>query len=98
MKILLDTHVWLWLNLEPSRLPPSFANAIGAPENEIMVSVASIWEVSIKHRLGKLDVPGPFQAFVDDALREIQVLGIDRFHVERLHTLPLLRVDVSPCG
>ena len=45
MRRLLDTHNWLWLNLEPTRLPPSFSAAIGTAENEIVVSVASIWEL-----------------------------------------------------
>ena len=93
MRLLLDTHIWLWLTLEPARLPASFASAIATPENEILVSVASIWELSIKERLGKLVVPGSFQEFVGDALLAIRTLDIAQSHVERLHTLPAVHRD-----
>ena len=70
-----------------------FDHELTSAENEIVVSVASIWELSIKQRLGKLVVPGSFQGFIQDALRETQVLGISRLHVERLHTLPAFHRD-----
>lgn len=57
MKLLLDTHVFLWVIAEVSRLPPRVRDAVASGENEVALSVASIWECVIKYRLGKLDLP-----------------------------------------
>jgi PIN domain nuclease of toxin-antitoxin system len=93
MKLLLDTHIWLWLNLAPERLPAAGAAALADPNSEIVVSVASVWELSIKHRLGKIDVGGPFLPFVDRALEGIELLDIRVPHVQRGHDLPLIHRD-----
>ena len=71
MKLLLDTHIWIWFNLEPERLPARCAAALADPDHDIVVSVASVWELSIKHKLGKIDVGGPFLPFVESALEDI---------------------------
>lgn len=57
MKLLLDTHVVLWWLAEPEALAPSAYKAIEAPTNEVYVSAASLWEMSIKQQLGKLTLP-----------------------------------------
>ena len=59
MKLLLDTHVLLWALSEPARLVDRVAAAIIDPENEVVVSAASAWEMAIKQSTGKLDLPGP---------------------------------------
>jgi PIN domain nuclease of toxin-antitoxin system len=93
VKLLLDTHVWLWLNLEPARLPAGFAAAIADPENELLVSIASVWEVSIKEKLGKISVGGAFLPFVERALADIELLDIRLPHVVRGHDLPPIHRD-----
>ena len=93
MKLLLDTHVWLWLNLSPERLPARVAAALADPDNEIVVSVASIWELSIKHALGKIDVGGAFLPFVDRALKDIEILDICLADVQRGYDLPRIHRD-----
>ena len=55
MKLLLDTHVLLWWDRNDSRLPATFRDAIGLPENEVFVSAASAWEIAIKRASGKLE-------------------------------------------
>lgn len=63
MKLLLDTHVVLWWLAEPEALAPSAYKAIEAPTNEVYVSAASLWEMSIKQQLGKLTLPSdPIEA------------------------------------
>ena len=57
MRLLLDTHVFLWATAEPGRLAPSVRQALTAPTNSILVSVASVWEIAIKRALGRLDFP-----------------------------------------
>ena len=55
MKVLLDTHVLLWAAGEPERLPEQARQLLEAPENELVFSVASLWEVAIKSALGRAD-------------------------------------------
>ncbi len=57
MRLLLDTHVFLWYISADSRLPIAFRDAIRDPANDVYLSVASIWEAIIKHALGKLPPP-----------------------------------------
>src|SRR5438132_6194879 len=59
MKILLDTHIFLWYILADPRLPALHKGAIQDPANEIYLSVASIWEAVIKYQIGKLPLPAP---------------------------------------
>lgn len=93
MTLLLDTHIWLWLNLEPARLPAHCAAVMANADHELVVSVASVWELSIKEKLGKLSVGGPFLSFVERALEGIRLLDIRRSHVERGHDLPPIHRD-----
>lgn len=58
MKLLLDTHVLIWLLAGDTRVSAEVRSAITSAENLVFVSAASIWEISIKQGLGKLDVPG----------------------------------------
>lgn len=58
MKLLLDTHVVLWWLASPEALAPAALKAIESPTNEVYVSAASLWEMSIKQHLGKLRLPG----------------------------------------
>ncbi|MBO0700589.1 MAG: type II toxin-antitoxin system VapC family toxin [Zavarzinella sp.] len=59
MRLLLDTHVFLWYITADSKLPAPFRAAIQDPANEVYLSVVSVWEAVIKHGLGKLPLPGP---------------------------------------
>ena len=55
MKWLLDTHLLLWAAGDPDRLSAAARALIGAPENEVWFSAASVWEVAIKSGLGRAD-------------------------------------------
>jgi PIN domain nuclease of toxin-antitoxin system len=91
--LLLDTHVWLWLNLDPGRLPASFAAALADPDHDLVVSVASVWELSIKEKLDKITVGGPFLSFLESALEDIDLLDIRLPHVVRGYDLPPIHRD-----
>lgn len=54
MKLLIDTHVFLWWDSDDSKLPEEFRSAIAAPQNEVYVSAVSVWEIAIKRASGKL--------------------------------------------
>jgi PIN domain nuclease of toxin-antitoxin system len=55
VKLLLDTHLLLWAAGEPDKLPPAAIAEIENPDNELLFSAASLWEVSIKRGLGRAD-------------------------------------------
>ena len=55
MKLLLDTHLLLWAAGNPDRLSAEARALIGAPENELLFSAASVWEIAIKRGLGRED-------------------------------------------
>jgi PIN domain nuclease of toxin-antitoxin system len=57
MRLLLDTHVFLWYISADAQLPVAFRDAIRDPANEVYLSVASVWEAVIKYALGKLPLP-----------------------------------------
>jgi len=57
MKLLLDTHIALWAVSDDPRLSPRARELIAAPRNLVWVSAVSIWEIAIKHSLGRGDMP-----------------------------------------
>jgi PIN domain nuclease of toxin-antitoxin system len=59
MRLLLDTHIFLWYITADARLPALFLATIRDPANDVYLSAASIWEVVIKHGLAKLPLPAP---------------------------------------
>lgn len=69
----MDSHVWLWMLTTPERLNDSTRTALATPENEVVLSVASVWEVAIKHALGKLPLNGPASLLVDVSIRSLKV-------------------------
>ena len=90
MKILVDTHVWLWLLSTPERLRREALDALLDPANEVYFSVASAWEIIIKHGLGKLTLPGPPEPFVPERVAALghKVLTIELRHVLAVAALP----------
>lgn len=95
MKFLLDTHVWLWLALDPGRLSAEVRDQIGRVETALYVSVATLWEVVIKTGLGKLDLPDPTETFWQRQIRDsgIAVLAIRPEHVLEVAALPHVHRD-----
>lgn len=95
MKLLLDTHCWLWWLNEPQKLISSMQQAIAEPENELFLSVASIWEIAIKVAIGKLVIPQPLSQLVAEQLLldRINTLDIRMIHVLKIEELPLHHPD-----
>ena len=58
MDLLIDTHVFLWWEASSPKMPPHVHAALADPANAIFVSAASVWEVAIKKRTGKLEFEG----------------------------------------
>ncbi|RME63059.1 MAG: type II toxin-antitoxin system VapC family toxin [Caldilineae bacterium] len=95
MKLLLDTHIFIWLAAAPERLTPQIRKDLEDPDNTLLLSVVSIWEMQIKHQLGKLELPLPLRSFVRSQLsfNDIQVLPLVEEHIWALGTLPLNHRD-----
>lgn len=64
---LLDTHIFLWVRDEFTRLSTKEQEILGDPAQQVFVSAASIWEIAIKHQLKKLNVTYPEQLITDSA-------------------------------
>jgi PIN domain nuclease of toxin-antitoxin system len=90
LKLLLDTHGWLWLLSDPERLRKDVLNMLLEDKNEIYLSVASVWEMVIKHSLGKLTLPRPPAQYIPERVAALghQVLSIEQRHVLRAAELP----------
>jgi PIN domain nuclease of toxin-antitoxin system len=90
VKALLDTHAFLWWITGDARLSGAAAEAIADGRNEIYVSAASIWEIAIKGRLGRLEIPGNPGEFIGAQIVEnaFRGLAIDAAHALRVWTLP----------
>jgi PIN domain nuclease of toxin-antitoxin system len=72
MRLLLDTHTFLWTLLEPERLPLKARSAIENPASEVYVSAISLWEIAIKERIGKINLIG---LILDDLLPFAETMG-----------------------
>jgi PIN domain nuclease of toxin-antitoxin system len=70
VKVLLDTHTLIWASLSRASLSPEASAVIANPENEILVSAASAWEIATKVRLGKFPDAVPFERRFLDAVNE----------------------------
>lgn len=65
MILLLDAHVALWALGDPERLPPPVSASLADPGNDVLVSVASVWEIEIKRALGKVTTESDLVAALD---------------------------------
>ena len=90
MKLLLDTHAFLWMLQAPEKLSTRVSHAHDDPENTLFVSVASLWEIQIKHALGKLELDIPLAQIVHEQLEgdRFALLDIRASHVLELDALP----------
>lgn len=71
MKLLLDTHIWLWALLEPERLTPPVRAALESPENELWLSPISVWEAIVLAERGRLAVSAAPADWVQEMVRAI---------------------------
>jgi PIN domain nuclease of toxin-antitoxin system len=93
MRVLLDTHAFLWFLDKDPRLPTEVADVIDDDANEKMLSIASIWEMAIKHNLGKLKLSRTLDRFLAIELEGFEVLPITMAHALRVASLPLHHRD-----
>ncbi len=94
MRVLLDTHIFLWLQTEPERLGEHLS-IVEDRRNALLVSAVSSWEIAIKHGLGQLPLPEPAERYVPERLRAIgaEALAIEHTHALAVAALPWLHRD-----
>lgn len=85
MRLLIDTHVALWALTEPERLPDALVARLRTRDNEVFVSIASVWEVAIKHSLKRRDGSRKLEIGADKLLGWIEDAGIDLLAVSASH-------------
>lgn len=96
MRLLLDSHAWLWFMLgDAERFPADIRDVIEDPKTHVVVSVASQWELMIKALRGRIRLPDPPERFLIDLPRDtgFRVLDIQPRHVAALADLPELHGD-----
>jgi PIN domain nuclease of toxin-antitoxin system len=94
MRLLLDTHTFLWFIDDNPRLS-STAKSLLESDNDLLLSTASLWEIALKLSIGKLSLPRPFEPFVRQQLsvNAIDILQIDTAHLSVVATLPFHHRD-----
>jgi PIN domain nuclease of toxin-antitoxin system len=95
MRLLLDTHVFLWYITADPKLPTTFRDAIRDPANEVYLSAASVWEAVVKHALGKLPLPAAPAHYLprQRAAHRIESLPVEEAALAPLAALPALHRD-----
>lgn len=94
-RTLLDTHTFLWFITGNERLSGQAREVLEDREGAMLISVASLWEIAIKHGLGKLTLDRPFESLIPGELerQRIGTLGISADHLSELVRLPLHHRD-----
>lgn len=95
MKLLLDTHAFLWYISNDPKLPRYAFDAIRDKSNEVHLSVVSVWEALVKNQTGKLPLPAPADEYINASriAHRISDLALDRESVSRLLSLPVHHRD-----
>ena len=90
MRLLLDTHILLWVLGEPQRIAPGIRRDIEDLSNAVLISAVCAWEIATKHAIGKLPLPESPEALLDRAVAELRgvELSISRRHALRSASLP----------
>ena len=94
MRFLVDTHIFLFLIDADKNLSQSIIEIIASPENNISISIASLWEIVVKVNLGKLPITRNINELYELINQSnITVLSIQKQHLDSYLTLPLIHRD-----
>ncbi len=95
MRLLLDTHVWLWMLEQPERLSEDTRDRLEDGAAALWLSAVSVVEIAVKHRLGKLTLPLPVEEYVASRMRRsaVDALPLAITHAAGMAALPLHHRD-----
>jgi PIN domain nuclease of toxin-antitoxin system len=92
LNLLLDTHVWIWSQLEPARIGKHLARELSASGNELWLSPVSVWEALTLMRKGRVQVDDPI-AWVERAASQMREAPLTQEIVRTSFALPLSHAD-----
>jgi PIN domain nuclease of toxin-antitoxin system len=95
VKLLLDTHAFIWWDQAPDRLSSRALRAISRSSSEVFLSVVSLWEIAVKSAAGRLELGAPVRASVEaqQERNALRLLPVEPAHVWALDELPGTRGD-----
>jgi PIN domain nuclease of toxin-antitoxin system len=95
VRVVIDTHVFIWYVQNSERLPRLVAALINDGRNDILFSIASVWEMAIKQSTGKLNLGVPYTSFIEEQIRlnNMELLPVRLNHLEVVTTLPFHHRD-----
>lgn len=95
MRLLLDTHIFIWWADQPEKLPAAALSALEDDANELLLSVVSVWEMQIKIQLGKLKLSLPLKEILkkQQETNDLTVSAVALTHVLALDALPFHHKD-----
>ena len=95
MKLLLDTHIFIWWADEPDKLPANVRAELENENNTLVLSVVSAWEIQIKFQLGRLTLSSPLETLIESQKQtnDLQLLSVELPHVLGLQSLPHYHSD-----
>ena len=91
MKYLVDTHIFIWWMKQDKRIKKEIKSILQDPQNYIYLSIATVWEIVIKKKIGKLKVPHDWKVTLKES--NFLLLPISLEHVYKLENLPLHHRD-----
>jgi PIN domain nuclease of toxin-antitoxin system len=95
MNYLLDTHVFIWMDSDPSLLSASVEGLLKDKQNAVYISVVSVWEMQIKVQIGKLTLSAPVEKLVQEQRdnNDLNILPVTLAHALKVGDLPLHHKD-----
>lgn len=95
MKLLLDTHAFLWFVTDSPKLTPMSKKLIEDETNQRLISIASIWEMAIKHSIDKLRFQPSFDEFIEEQIfvNKLIIINVNLNHIKTVASLPLYHRD-----
>lgn len=90
MRLLIDTHIFIWLNDAPEKISQQIMTLLSDPDNELLLSLVSVWEMQIKIQLGKLQLQDPLPEILmtQQSVNNLQMLSIQLDQIWALEGLP----------
>jgi PIN domain nuclease of toxin-antitoxin system len=73
MNLLLDTHIWIWSDLEPGRLSADVHLALSSSKNELWLSPVSIWEVTVLLQKRRISLPEQFHDWLEESVQALRL-------------------------
>ena len=95
MKLLLDTHAFIWWDENPGKLGLKAREACLNTSNDLVLSAASVWEMQLKAMTGKLALRKPLRELISDQIRQngVEILPVQLEHAYRVESLPFHHRD-----